>query len=125
MQDEPGPDELVKAVADFLRNDITPQVSGHAAFKLRVAINVLDLVTRQLTLEGDSDAQEAASLSALLGAAGSLNELNQILVARLASGEADLTTPGVKDHLWQTTLAKLAVDQPNYAAYKRELERKA
>lgn len=124
MQDEPRPDELVKAVADFLRNDITPQVSGHAAFKLRVAINALDLVTRQLTLEGASNASEAASLSALLGATGSLNELNQTLAARIASGEADLNTPGVKDHLWQTTLAKLAVDQPNYAAYKRELERK-
>jgi hypothetical protein len=124
MQDEPRPDELVKAVADFLRNDIMPQVSGHAAFKLRVAINALDLVTRQLMLEGASNASEAASLSALLGATGSLNELNQTLAARIASGEADLDTPGVKDHLWQTTLAKLAVDQPNYAAYKRELERK-
>ncbi|WP_371421849.1 DUF6285 domain-containing protein [Tardiphaga sp.] len=123
MQDEPKPDELVKAVADFLRNDITPQLSGHAAFKLRVAINALDLVTRQLTLEGASDASEAASLSALLGTTGSLNELNQILAARIASGEADLDTPGVKDHLWQTTLAKLAVDQPNYAAYQRELKK--
>lgn len=125
MQDEPRPDELVKAVADFLRNDITPQLSGHAAFKLRVAINALDLVTRQLTLEGDSNAREAANLSVLLGATGTLKELNQTLAARIASGEADLVTPGVKDHLWQTTLAKLAVDQPNYAAYKRELERKA
>ena len=123
MQDEPRPDELVKAVADFLRNDITPQLSGHAAFKLRVAINALDLVTRQLTLEGASNASEAASLSALLGTTGSLNELNQILAARIASGEADLDTPGVKDHLWQTTLAKLAVDQPNYAAYQRELKK--
>lgn len=123
MQDEPRSDELVKAVADFLRNDITPQLSGHAAFKLRVAINALDLVTRQLTLEGASNASEAASLSALLGTTGSLNELNQILAARIASGEADLDTPGVKDHLWQTTLAKLAVDQPNYAAYQRELKK--
>ena len=38
MQDEPRPDELVKAVADFLRNDIAPQIAGHAAFKLRVAL---------------------------------------------------------------------------------------
>lgn len=125
MQDEPRPDELVKAVADFLRNDITPQVSGHAAFKLRVAINALDLVTRQLTLEGESNASEAASLSALLGATGSLNELNQTLAARIASGEADLDTPGVGAHLWQTTMAKLAVDQPNYAAYQDELKRKS
>ncbi len=50
MQDEPTPTELIKAVADFLRNEITPQIKGHNAFKLRVGINALDLVTRQLTL---------------------------------------------------------------------------
>ncbi len=40
---------------------------------------------------------------------------------RIAKGEVDLRTPGLADHLWQTTMAKLAVDQPNYASYKREL----
>ncbi|MEX7051181.1 DUF6285 domain-containing protein [Pseudomonas aeruginosa] len=40
----------------------------------------------------------------------------------MASGEVDLTTPGLTEHLWQTTMDKLAVDQPNYASYKRELE---
>ena len=51
MQDEPTPTELIKAVADFLRNEIAPPIKGHNAFKLRVGINALDLVTRQLTLE--------------------------------------------------------------------------
>jgi hypothetical protein len=120
MQDEPMPSELIKAVADFLREDITPQIGGHSAFKLRVAINALDLVTRQLALEGGSDAAEAARLSQLLSIDGSLLELNRALAERIASGEADLTTPGLAEHLWQTTLAKLAVDQPNYAAYRRE-----
>ena len=36
MQDEPTPTELIKAVADFLRNDIAPVDHGHDAFKLRV-----------------------------------------------------------------------------------------
>ena len=121
MQDEPTPEELVKAVADFLRNDIAPVVSGHNAFKLRVSINALDLVTRQLRLEEGSDATEAARLSRLLGMHGSLTELNRALADRIAKGEVDLQTPGLADHLWQTTLAKLAVDQPNYASYKREL----
>jgi Domain of unknown function (DUF6285) len=125
MQDEPTPSELIKAVADFLRNDITPQLGGHSAFKLRVAINALDLVTRQLALESNSDAAEAARLSQLLGRQGSLEELNRVLAGKIASGEADLQTPELAEHLWQTTLAKLAVDQPNYAAYRRELERKS
>ena len=121
MQDEPTPEELIKAVADFLRSDITPGVSGHNAFKLRVSINALDLVSRQLTLEQDSDAAEVSRLSQLLGMQGSLSELNRTLADRIAKGELDLQTPGLAEHLWQTTMDKLAVDQPNYASYKREL----
>jgi Domain of unknown function (DUF6285) len=121
MQDEPTPIELTKAVADFLRNDIMPTITGHNAFKLRVAINMLDLVTRQLTLEQGGDAAEAARLAKLLGMQGSLMELNRVLADKIAKGELDLQTPGLSEHLWQTTMGKLAVDQPNYASYKREL----
>ena len=120
MQDEPTPIELTRAVADFLRNDITPMISGHNAFKLRVAINILDLVTRQLTLEDGGAAAEADRLAKLLGMEGSLIEQNRALAEKIAKGEVDLATPGLSEHLWQTTLAKLAVDQPNYASYKRE-----
>jgi hypothetical protein len=123
MQDEPRPTELTKAVADFLRDDIAPTLSGHNAFKLRVAINMLDLVTRQLTLEAGSDAAEATRLRQLLGMDGALIELNRALADKIASGEMDLQTPGLADHLWQATMDKLAVDQPGYAAYKRELGR--
>ncbi len=42
-------------------------ISGHNAFKLRVGINILDLVTRQLTLEEGSDAKELERLTGLLG----------------------------------------------------------
>jgi Domain of unknown function (DUF6285) len=123
MQDEPIPIELTNAVADFLRNDIAPVISGHNAFKLRVAINMLDLVTRQLTLQQGSDTAEAARLSTLLGMQGALIDLNRALADKIARGEIDLRTPGLSEHLWQTTIDKLAVDQPNYAAYRRELER--
>ena len=122
MQDEPTPIELTKAVGDFLRNDIAPMIAGHNAFKLRVAINTLDLVTRQLTLEQGSDGAEARRLAQLLSVEGSLIDLNRALAGKIANGELDLQTPGLSEHLWQTTMDKVAVDQPNYASYKRELE---
>jgi hypothetical protein len=125
MQDEPTTTELIKAVADFLRTEITPAIKGHNAFKLRVGINALDLVTRQLALEGPGDAAEAARLKQLLGIDGSVMELNRALAEKIAKGEIDLNTPGLKEHLWQTTMDKLVVDQPNYASYKRELGSKA
>ncbi|MGY4320076.1 DUF6285 domain-containing protein [Bradyrhizobium sp. JR3.5] len=121
MQDEPTPTELIKAVADFLRNEIAPAIKGHNSFKLRVGINALDLVTRQLALAEAGDATEAARLKALLDTDGTLMELNRALSEKIASGEVDLKTPGLSEHLWQTTMDKLAVDQPNYASYKREL----
>ena len=124
MQDEPTPTELTKAVADFLRSDIAPMIAGHNAFKLRVAINALELVVRQLTLEQGSGTAESERLVKLLGVEGSLLEQNRALAEKIAKGEVDLNTPGLSEHLWQTTLAKLAVDQPNYASYKRELGRK-
>jgi uncharacterized protein DUF6285 len=125
MQDEPTTGELIKAVADFLRNEIAPAIKGHNSFKLRVGINALDLVTRQLTLAQAGDAAEAARLKQLLGTDGSLIELNRTLSEKIATGEVDLHTPGLADHLWQTTMDKLAVDQPNYASYKRELGEQA
>jgi hypothetical protein len=124
MQDEPTPEELTRAVADFLRSDIAPVMSGHNAFKLRVAINALDLVARQLRLQEDSDSAEVVRLSQLLATPGSLGDLNRVLADRIAQGEVDLQTPGLSAHLWQTTMDKLAVDQPNYASYRREVEGK-
>lgn len=122
MQDQPTPAELIGAVADFLRADIAPRLSGHAAFKLRVGVNALDLVVRQLGREGRSDAAEAERLADLLDASGPLEDLNRKLSEQIASGAMDLGTPGLADHLWQTTMDKLAVDQPNYASYRRELD---
>jgi hypothetical protein len=83
MQDQPTPVEFINAVAEFLRADVAPQLSGHAA-------------------------------------SGSLEELNRLLSARIASGAMDFQTPGLTEHVWQTTMDKLAIDQPNYASYRRE-----
>jgi hypothetical protein len=101
-----------------------PESSGHNAFKLRVSINALDLVARQLTLQAGGETAEAERLAQLLAIQGPLGELNRELAERIAKGEVDMQTPGLAAHLWQTTLDKLAVDQPNYASYRRELERK-
>ncbi|MGB3866342.1 MAG: DUF6285 domain-containing protein [Xanthobacteraceae bacterium] len=124
MQDEPTPVELLNAVADFLRHEVAPQLSGAAAFKLRVGVNALDVVARQLALAGPRDAAEQERLVSLLGESGSLLDLNRKLADAIAEGAVDLQTPGLADHLWQTTMDKVAVDQPKYASYRRELERR-
>lgn len=123
MQDLPKSADLVSLVADFLRAEIMPVTKGAQNFQLRVAINALDLAAREVRGAADSDASERARLIALLGRDGDLETLNRALCDQIASGAMTLETAGVADHLWATTMAKLAVDQPNYASYRRERAR--
>ncbi|HEY1926078.1 MAG TPA: DUF6285 domain-containing protein [Caulobacteraceae bacterium] len=119
MQDEPRPSEMLAAVATLLRATVMPQLSGHTAFLVRVAANALDLVRRQVELEPAADAAEQARLRRLLTRDGDLLELNQALCDAIEAGEMTLETPGLTEHLWATTLEKLAIDQPSYAPYQR------
>jgi hypothetical protein len=121
MQDNPTPSEVIGAVAAFLKTVVTAETTGATSFQARVAANALEMMRRQLDLSPAADAAEQARLTALLGHDGELLALNRELSERIAAGQMDLTTPGLSDHLWATTLAKLAVDQPTYAAYRASL----
>ena len=123
MQDLPSPVELVSLAAAFLRDEVMPVTHGATNFQLRVCANALDIVVRQLRGAEETDTAERDRLAALLGHDGALDELNRALCEAIRSGATALDTPGVADHLWATTMAKVAVDQPNYAAYRRELDR--
>lgn len=119
MQDQPSVTELLRAVNDFLRERVLPQLEGHAAFHGRVAANVLGIVQRELETAPGANAAELVRLTQLLGEDGSLEELNRVLCRRIRSGELGMDTPGLVAHLWETTLTKVAIDQPKYATYQR------
>ncbi len=135
MQDAPDPDQLLAAVVRYLRDDAGPALAraggGALAYQARVAANMLDIVRRQQRLDPAAASEERVRLRHLLGAGvdgvdgdggpAELARLNQRLADRIASGEIDLASPGLADHLWRTTLAKLAVDQPTYETYRRHL----
>ncbi len=122
MHQRPDMQDLLAAVALFLREQAMPQLPGHAAYHARVAANMVDIVRRQLQLAPAADAQEQQRLRVLLQSEGSLAELNGRLCERLADGRIGLDAPGLAEHLWQTTLDKLAVDQPGYESYRRALD---
>jgi hypothetical protein len=125
MQDHPHPSEIIAAVARFLKAEVIPELTGRTAFNARVAANALEMMTRQLETQPSAEAAELEALKAILGADGDLATLNAELARRLAVGELDLATPGVADHLWTTTLAKLYVDQPTYWGYRAALAERA
>jgi hypothetical protein len=123
VQDPPKSPDLLAAVARFLREELMPQLTGALAFQTRVAANVLDIARRELELAPAADAAERKRLAALLAQEGDLAVLTQELCRRIREGSMTLETPGLAAHLWEVTLAKLAVDQPGYSAYQRERAR--
>lgn len=122
MYDRPTTRELLAAVGAFLRRDAMPALTGRRAFHARVAANALAIVERELEHADSQQAAALARLRELLGGSGSLEELQVELCRRIRAGEVGLETPGLLEHLRATSLAKLAVDQPHYASYRRALE---
>ncbi|HET9207353.1 MAG TPA: DUF6285 domain-containing protein [Burkholderiaceae bacterium] len=121
MQDRPTAEQLLEAVAAFLREQVVPSTRGPLAFHARVAANALDIARREGALAPAADARERGLLAALLGADASHDaaRLNRLLCERIDADAMDLQTPGLADALWQITLDKLAVDQPGYDTYQR------
>jgi len=119
VQDQPSAIELLQAVRHFIHDQAIPRLEGRAAFHARIALNALAIVERGLEIGPAQDAAERERLETLLARSGSLDELNRELCRRIRAGEMDQGSPGLVTHLRETTLAKLAVDQPRYAAYRR------
>ena len=126
MQDMPKPDQLLAEVARFLRDEAGPALvgAGHAAlaYQARVAANMVEIAARQALLAAPAEAAERLRLLALLGGlaaaadagADQLAGLNRRLAEAIADGSLPVQAPGLVEHLWQSTLDKLAVDQPGY-----------
>ena len=129
MQDAPHPHQLLEAVVRYLRDEALPALTRHGegalAYQARVAANMLDIARRELLAAPVDEPAERARLQALVGTAddppggADLAALNRRLAEAIAAGRVGTDTPGLAEHLWATTLAKLAVDQPGYETYRR------
>ena len=122
MQDRPAAEDLLAAVRRFLSDTAMPNLQGHAAFSARVAGNVLDVLARELALAPGFQKAETRRLKDLLDVApeaqSDLLDLNRELCDKIASGEMDLSNPGLRNHLIKISMGKLAIDQPKYQGYK-------
>jgi hypothetical protein len=93
----PTVEELLAAVAQFLRSEVAVVADPRTAYLGRVSANALDIARRQLAAAANSTDRVA-------------------LCAGLRSGELALDAPGLADYLRSSVTAQLAVDQPGYGA---------
>lgn len=123
MQDLPDNTMLLASVEAFLKEEVMPQLDAAGGFRARVAANALAMVRRHLEqASADSTHDERERLVQLTGKKGTLAGQTTELCRLIADGRLGADDPRLRDHLWLTTLAKLAVDQPRYSGYQRARE---
>jgi hypothetical protein len=117
LQDRPTAAELLEAVREFVERDVMErkQLPPRVAFHARVAVNVLAIVERELTLGPELDAAERERLARLLGHNGELDDLTAELARRIRDGSLDERRAVVVDHVRESVRAKLLVANPGYA----------
>jgi hypothetical protein len=125
MLDQPTPVEMLDVLAAYIRDQLAPQLPAAAVFHARVAANAIDLVRRQLESGEALEAESLARLRSLLGQEGDAATLERTLSLRIRDGSITSNTPGLLDHLMASTLAKMSIDQPTYASYRRALDEQA
>ena len=113
-QDRPDTAELVAAVREFLERDVMPATDGRVQFHTRVAVNVLNVVERELELGPELESAERARAAALLGHDGDAAALERELAAAIRSGALDDRIDEVRSHVRATVHEKLLIANPGY-----------
>jgi hypothetical protein len=116
-QDRPTAAELLAAIADFLREEATPaldKAEPRLGFQMRVAVNSLAILEREVRLGPAADAREQARLTKLLGRDAPLDALNRELARQLRSGERDESDTALMAHLEATIADKIAIANPKW-----------
>lgn len=122
MQDAPSSPEIIDAISSLLKERILPKLEGHDVYALRVAINSLGIVKREFENRSDMEVGEKQRLELILGHSGTLEELNSELCKKIRDGDFTLSDKPVLEHLKQTAMDQVTIDQPKYSGliYARE-----
>jgi hypothetical protein len=106
--DHPDPRELVGAVRELFLDDVIDLLSGRVRFHVRVAINVLRIVERELALGPGHAEEQQARLDRL----GCRDETE--LVERIRSGQLDDRYDEVSLRVREMVWDKVSVANPDY-----------
>ncbi|MFN8037779.1 MAG: DUF6285 domain-containing protein [Acidimicrobiales bacterium] len=106
--DVPTAAELVEAVREYLERDVLPDAEGRVRFHGQVAVRVLAMVERELTL-GPTQAEAHAERLASLGLTSEAD-----LAAAIRAGDLDDRYDEVKAAVLATVEDKLRVANPGH-----------
>lgn len=113
MLDNPPATLLIAVARKALDEGLTP------GFPQKVAANALGIAGRELELGPRFAEEEMRRLMALVGQQGDLVARNRRLAEDIRNGAIALDDEALTAHLIRTSVEKLAVDQPDYPAFRQ------
>ncbi len=130
MQDRPDKATLMDAVAEFLTEEVRPQIADKAlSFRCLITANLASIVAREIRTEHNHNAAQMRRLSALLPEVdlsatqeaettdrhAAIRALNHALVAKIKAGDFDeRQQAAVWSHVNETLREKLSVINPRF-----------
>ena len=111
---QPDAPALLDAAIDYLERELLPTLAGYHRFQCRVTVNVLAQVRRELALAPAQADAERARLVTLLGHPGDRDTLSRELAARIRAGDLPLDDPALLDHLRQSLVEALRINNPKW-----------
>jgi aminoglycoside phosphotransferase (APT) family kinase protein len=117
MHDPPSAAELVGAVRELLERDVLEATEGRLRFHVRVAVNVLSMVERELTGDPAATAGLLARLGALTADLDGADVPARLaaLAGAVRTGRIAPDDPVLRAFVTDLVRAKLAVSNPGYA----------
>jgi hypothetical protein len=110
----PTAPDILAVVREFLETQIVPAVADDQRFNVRVAVNLLATVERELLLGPAADAAEAVRLAGLTGIEGPLAENNRRIAEAIRRGDLAFDDPQLLDHLRSTVKDSLRINNPKW-----------
>jgi hypothetical protein len=108
--------DLLAVVREFLEAAILRDaaLSDDKLFNLRVAVNLLAAVERELRLGPVANADEAKRLTALTGVESSIEENDRRLTRAIRDGAVPSDDPQLFEHLHKTIVDSLRINNPKW-----------
>ena len=117
--DRPTSAELVEVVSEFLEKKIKGNLPDHLAFKTQIAINVLNIVKRELQNEEVLTKESREILLTLFKDSDSDKANVEELAKQIKTGELKLENKELQEALIEITKKKISVDNPKYSTYHK------
>jgi hypothetical protein len=106
--------DILAIIHDYVDTQILPGLRDDKWFNVKIALNMLAVVERELRLGPRADVEESERLEELTGADGPLDKLNRILAQAIRERKLNFDDPRLLDHLRKTTADALRINNPQW-----------